>query len=170
MNINMVAKLKNKEEFYKNYNKGDVHKLFNGKSLLFYALSNNDLETRYDIVDFLLDEGAEVNVVNEENETLLHILLSRIDHDLEKTIKLCERLIREGADINRLDRRNRLALQYLVNMKYTDEELEELCDIWFSQSVVHVDIKNDWGASPLDIAGKMPYRKRLVERMRQYKY
>lgn len=168
MNINWIAKLKNKKEFFSNYCKDDVSKLFDGKSLLFYSLSNNDMESRYDITNFLLDEGASPNVVNECQETLLHILLSRTTHDLPKTIKICERLIDAGVDINKPDNKNQLALQYLINMKNTDEELEPLYNIWFSQSYVEVNRKNNWGKSPLDIAEMMPYRKSLVERL--YKY
>lgn len=168
MNISMIAKLKGMVDFLNSYSKKDVNKLFDGKSLLFYSISNNNLDARYAISNYLLDEGAQVTGVNEENETLLHILLSRINHDLPKTIELCERLIKEGVDINKVDRKNRLALQYLINMKYTDQELKSLYMLWFSQSKVLVNIKNDWGKSPLELAESMPYRQELVRIMREY--
>ena len=53
-------------------------------------------------------------------------------------------------------------------MKYTDEELEPLYQIWFSQNNVLVNHKNAWGKTPLEIAEQMPYRAGLLERMKKY--
>lgn len=69
---------------------------------------------------------------------------------------------------SQLDKKDRLPLQYVVNMKYTDEELEPLYQIWFSQNNVLVNHKNAWGKTPLEIAEKMPYRASLLERMKKY--
>ena len=122
MDISLVAKMKKYDEFISCYNEGDEKKLYKGKSLLFYSLSNNDAESRYLITDFLLNKGAETNVINECGENLLHILLSRTNHNIKQTAELCQRLIKNGVDINQLDKKDRLPLQYVVNMKYTDEE------------------------------------------------
>lgn len=168
MNISMIAKLKGLEDFLNSYSKTDANKLFNGKSLLFYSISNNNLDARYAITNYLLDEGVQVTGVSEENETLLHILLSRVNHDLPKTIELCERLIEKGIDINKVDSKNRLALQYLIDMKYTDQELKPLYLLWFSQAKVLVNIKNHWGKSPMELAESMPYRQELVRIMHDY--
>ena len=65
MDISLVAKMKKYDEFISCYNEGDEKKVYKGKSLLFYSLSNNDTESRYLITDFLLNKGAEVNVINE---------------------------------------------------------------------------------------------------------
>ena len=116
MDISLVAKMKKYDEFISCYNEGDEKKLYKGKSLLFYSLSNNDAESRYLITD----------------------------------------------------KKDRLPLQYVVNMKYTDEELEPLYQIWFSQNNVLVNHKNAWGKTPLEIAEKMPYRASLLERMKKY--
>ena len=59
MDISLVAKMKKYDEFISCYNEGDEKKLYKGKSLLFYSLSNNDAESRYLITDFLLNKGAE---------------------------------------------------------------------------------------------------------------
>ena len=179
MDISLVAKMKKYDEFISCYNEGDEKKLYKGKSLLLiddsivrgtqlYSLSNNDAESRYLITDFLLNKGAETNVINECGENLLHILLSRTNHNIKQTAELCQRLIKNGVDINQLDKKDRLPLQYVVNMKYTDEELEPLYQIWFSQNNVLVNHKNAWGKTPLEIAEKMPYRASLLERMKKY--
>ena len=67
-----------------------------------------------------------------------------------------------------LDERGRVPLQYLINLKYTDEELEPLYQIWFSQNSILVNHKNVWGKTPLEIAEQMPYRASLVERLKKY--
>ena len=139
-----------------------------GKSLLFYSLSNNDTESRYLITDFLLNKGAEVNVINECGENLLHILLSRTKHNIKQTAELCKKLIDKGVNINQLDEKERVPLQYLINLKYTDEELEPLYQIWFAQNSILVNHKNAWGKTPLEIAEQMPYRASLLERMKKY--
>lgn len=57
MNIDLIAKMKDYQTFVDNYSDGDEVALYEGKSLLFYAMSNNDAEARYRIVMFLLDKG-----------------------------------------------------------------------------------------------------------------
>ena len=75
MNIKLVAKLKGKEEFIKNYSSQYIVENDKMESILFYSISNNNLEARYYITNFLLDEGTNPIVINEEHETLLHVLL-----------------------------------------------------------------------------------------------
>ena len=154
MDIYLVEKLKKYDDFISCYNEGDEKKMYKGKSLLFYSLSNNDAESRYLITIFLINKGADVNVVNECGENLLHILLSRV--------------IDGGVDINQIDEKGRVPLQYLINLKFTDEELEPLYKIWFAQKNILVNYKNAWGKTPLEIAAQMPYRKKLVERLKLY--
>ena len=115
MDICLVAKLKKYDDFISCYNEGDEKKLYKGKSLLFYSLSNNDAESRYLITIFLINKGADVNVVNECGENLLHILLSRVNHNINQTVELCKKLIDGGVDINQIDEKGRVPLQYLIN-------------------------------------------------------
>lgn len=168
MYIYLVAKLKKYDDFISCYNEGDEKKMYKGKSLLFYSLSNNDAESRYLITIFLINKGADVNVVNECGENLLHILLSRVNHNINQTVELCKKLIDGGVDINQIDEKGRVPLQYLINLKFTDEELEPLYKIWFAQKNILVNYKNAWGKTPLEIAAQMPYRKKLVERLKLY--
>ena len=58
-------------------------------------------------------------------------------------------------------------LQYIINLKYTDEELEPLYEIWFAKNNVVMDHKNAWGKTPLEIAEIIPYRTKLSERMKK---
>ena len=67
-----------------------------------------------------------------------------------------------------VDLKERVPLQYLINLKYTDEELEPLYQIWFAQNSILVNHKNAWRKTPLEIAEQMPYRASLLERMKKY--
>ena len=167
MDIDLIAYIKKYNDFTLNYKVGDERKLYNGKSLLFYSLANNDADSRYSISSFLLDKGIDVSGLNEENENVLHVLLSRTDHNLKQTIELCKRLIDGGANINQIDKKGLVPLQYIINLKYTDEELEPLYEIWFAKNNVVIDHKNAWGKSPLEIAEIIPYREKLLERMKK---
>ena len=64
MDISLVAKMKKYDEFISCYNEGDEKKVYKGKSLLFYSLSNNDTESRYLITDFLLNKVSFSTVKN----------------------------------------------------------------------------------------------------------
>ena len=97
----------------------------------------------------------------------MHILLSRTNHDLRKTIEISKKLIEKDVNINVFDNKNRLALQYLINMKYTDEDLKPLYDLWFSQPYIEMLAKNNTGVSPIDLAKKIPYRNVLLEMMQK---
>ncbi|MBC6310993.1 ankyrin repeat domain-containing protein [Listeria sp. FSL L7-1582] len=168
MNIDLVAKLKTKDEFDKVYKTGDELSLYKGKNLLYYSLTNKNLDSRYSISIFLIDKGIDISILNAENETTLHVLLAQVKHNLNQTVILCQKLIEMGVDINILDSQNRLALQYIVNMKHTDAELKPLYDLWFSQANIDLATKNKMGYSPLDLAKKLPFRTELVERMEAY--
>ena len=85
MDVSFVAKLKTYDDFIACYNEGDEKKLYDGESLLFYSISNNNV-------------GTEVNGINEYGENLLHILLSRVNHNIEQTTEMCRRLIDKGVD------------------------------------------------------------------------
>ena len=168
MNIYLTAKLKNYDSFIEMYNQDVKEYDEKGKSLLFYALANNDPDARYSITSFLLDKGLNPIVSNEENENLLHILFSRTTQDKKQTFELFKRLVEAGVDIGQFDKKNQQPLQYIINSKYTDEELEPIYDIIFSFDKLKLDIKNAWGCSVVDLAKKLPYRKALLDRMDKY--
>lgn len=137
-----------------------------GSPLIFCAMSNQTPENRYDIVKFLVSEGAELKGTNAENETLFHILFSRPKHNLEQTVELTEILIKAGVNINQLDAKNRVAIQYLIKLpKFSDEELAPLYNLIFEQCDLELSIKNDWGYTPIELAQKFPYRAELLKRM-----
>ncbi len=168
MNIDLIAQLKTYDEFIAAYKDGDENKLYDGKSLMHYAVANNDPSSRYKITSFLLDKGAQVESLNSEGQNLLHILLSRQNHNLEQTLVLFKQLIVSGANINQLDKKKRLPIQHLLFMGFSDDELEPFYDIWFSQPEVILDVPNAWGLTPIQFAEKHPRRVKILKRLNDY--
>ena len=166
MNIELIAKMKTFDEFISAYRPGDELVEYKGKTLLFYSFSNNDPESRYKISSFLLEKGTYALGTNEEGETLLHILLSRVKHNLEQTTDLCRELISQGIDVNQIDSKGRVPLQYLINMNYTDEELWSLYELWLSQHDLLISHKNSRGVSQIELAEKLPYRSKLLSELK----
>ena len=167
MDMYFSAKRQTLSQFKEVYDKQLLNeKPESASPLIFCAMSNQTPENRYDIVKFLMSEGAELKGTNAEKETLFHILFSRPKHNLEQTVELTEILIKAGVDINQLDKNNRVAIQYLINLpKLSDEELAPLYDSIFEQCDLELSIKNDWGYTPVELAQKISYRAELLKRM-----
>lgn len=58
-----------------------------------------------------------------------------------------------------------MANQTISQPKFTDEELAPLYDAIFQNCTLEVNIKNDWGYTPIELARKLPYRADLLKRM-----
>ncbi len=137
-----------------------------GSPVVFHAMANQTPQNRYDIVKFLIDEGAELKETNAQDETLFHILFSRPKHSMAQTVELTRRLLDAEVDIDQLDSKNRVAIQYLISHpKFTDEDLAPLYDVIFQSRALEVNVKNDWGYTPIELARKLPYRADLLKRM-----
>lgn len=167
MNVFLTARMKTFDEFKELYDKKYLNEIDDEKALIFYAAGNTKIQERYRLVNYLIDEGANVHILDKYGDSLLHVLLGHVQHDLPSEVALCRRLIEMGVDINILNNKNVLAIQWLMNMKYSDEKLKPLYDLWFAQDYVDVTTKNAWGYSPLELAEKDPLRADLVRRMRE---
>ena len=167
MNVFLTARMKTFDEFKELYDKKYLNESDDEKALIFYAAGNTKIQERYRLVNYLIDEGANVHILDKYGDSLLHVLLGHVQHDLPSEAALCRRLIEMGVDINILNNKNVLAIQWLMNMKYSDEKLKPLYDLWFAQDYVDVTTKNAWGYSPLELAEKDPLRADLVRRMRE---
>ena len=137
-----------------------------GSPVIFCAMANQTPQNRYDIVKFLIGEGAELKGTNEESETLFHILFSRPKHIMEQTVELTQILIDAGVDINQLDAKHEVAIQELISQPmFTDEDLAPWYDVIFQKCTLELNTKNDWGYTPIELARKTPYRADLLRRM-----
>ena len=166
MDMYFSAKRQALAQFMEVYDPQRLHEVHGGSTILFDAMAHQSPQDRYDIVRFLIAQGAELTGTNGENETLFHILFSRPKHNMAQTVELTELLIDAGADINQPDAKGRVALQYLISHpKLTDRDMAPLYDLLFTRCRLDLSIKNAWGYTPIDLAQKPPYRADLLRRM-----
>ncbi|MHA7126859.1 hypothetical protein ACRTEC_10850 [Janibacter indicus] len=140
-----------------------------GTSLLMAALGNTDLESRYATTQWLLDHGTQLGAPNSEGYTELHVLFGQVKHDIAKDLAIAEQLIALGADVNSVSPRGGLVFCEVLRMKFTDEDLEPIYDLWFRQPVtLDFETPSKLGATPLNFAQAIPYRATILERMQKY--
>lgn len=168
MQIDLIAQTGTKDEFYNQFREGDEKIYFDGRTLIFFAAANTDLETRYEICNYLLDKNIDATCLNKENQGILHVILAHMLQDIPKLTSLCKRMIEHGADINVLDKRKTVAFKCILAMKYSDAELAPLYALWFTQPYIELTIRDQWGLTPIDFAKRFPYRKDIVKRMVTY--
>lgn len=76
MDMYFSAKRQTLSQFKEKYDKQLLNETPKSSSpLIFCAMSNQTPENRYDIVKFLISEGAELKGTNDENETLFHTVI-----------------------------------------------------------------------------------------------
>lgn len=166
MDMYFSAKRQTLAQFMEVYDQQRLHEVHGGSTILFDAMAHHSPQDRYDIVRFLIAQGAELTGTNGENETLFHILFSCPKHNMAQTVELTKLLIDAGADINQPDAKGRVALQYLISHpKLTDRDMAPLYDLLFTRCRLDLSIKNAWGFTPIELAQKLPYRAELLRKM-----
>lgn len=111
----------------------------NGSSLLHVAIAGEN----FDVAQFLVDQGIDVNLVNRDGQTPLHLIATK------NNIKLAKILLESGADISIRDRYGNNPMWTAVfNCKGKFYDMVEL----FCKYKPDVTTKNNAGKSPLDFA------------------
>lgn len=155
-------------EFQTEYTPERINESSFGSPLLFSAMRNSNPQNRYEIVQFLIREGASLNVTNSSGETLLFPLFQNNTQCFAQTEELLDLLLNSGVDCNALDIAGRTAFQWLIQSNFSDEELSGCYDRLFAQPTLLLTHRDDWGHSPLLLAQKLPHRKTLLARMEAY--
>ena len=71
-----------------------------GYSLLHMAIAGHN----WDTVNFLLDEGIDINLKDKKGNTALHYMVDHMEFNYEEGIKVIKRLLDMGADVNEPDK------------------------------------------------------------------
>ena len=112
------------------------------KEFLFSALHNKDLTARVEIVNWMLDHGADPAQVDvDERINALHVMFEEREHDFVGEARLLQRLLDGGADINLKAPKWNVPIYALwENSVVSDEELAPFYDVLFSYPGIDWDV------------------------------
>ena len=131
----------------------------NWRSFLFWAIGNADPTSRVEIVNWMLDHGADAaQITSPGNINALHVLFNQREHDYSMEAKVLLRLLEGGADINLKAQKwgvPLLTLNNNLNIKYHD--LKPFYDVIFSWPGI------DWEAGAGKAFGKPVTLRQVVD-------
>lgn len=138
--IYTLAKMGDIESFVKNF----VAEEINNKSeydsgLLHYAISGN----KFDIAMLLIDNNIDVNMINADGQTALHLI------SINNNLDIARELLQKGIDINIRDKNGNNAMWTAVfNCRGKNYEMVRLLMSYKPD----ITTKNKAGRSPIDFA------------------
>ena len=112
------------------------------KEFLFSALHNKDLTARVEIVNWMLDHGADPAQVDaDEKINALHVMFEEREHDFVGEARLLQRFLDGGADINLKAPKWNVPIQTIIDeMIAPDAEVAPLYDVLFSYPGIDWDV------------------------------
>ena len=115
---------------------------FDWKHFFLRAFRNQDLTGRVEIVNWMLDHGADpAHVKRGDGINALHVLFTQREHDFVGEAKLLQRLLDGGADINLKAPKWNVPIYALwENSVVSDEELAPFYDVLFSYPGIDWDV------------------------------
>ena len=115
------------------------------KEFLFSAFHNEDLTARVEIVNWMLDHGADPAQVDaDERINALHVMFEEREHDFVGEAKLLQRLLDGGADINLKAPKWSVPIQTIIDeMIASDDEVAPFYDVIFSYPGIDWDVIAD---------------------------
>ena len=145
------------------------------KEFLFSALHNKDLTARVEIVNWMLDHGADPAQVDvDERLNALHVMFEEREHDFVGEARLLQRFLDGGADVNLKAPKWSVPIQAMLeNYKLTDDVSTPFYDVIFSYPGIdwEVIVRKAFGEPAslersVELAAKR--RPELYRRMRNY--
>lgn len=118
------------------------HKDKDGNTALHYAVSESP-----ELVEFLLDKGANVNANDSEEHTPLHVAIAA-KTNTNKKLKIISILFEHGAKVNKANKDGNTALHFAI--KYNEPEVVKA----LLGEDANKKFKNDLDQTPLDLAKK----------------
>ena len=131
----------------------------NWRDLLVWAIGNRDPTSRVEIINWMLDHGADAaQTTHDGNLNALHMLFSESKHDYSMEAKVLLRLLEGGADINLKAQKWGVPLLMLNNnLNIKDNDLGPFYDVIFSWPGI------DWEAGAGKAFGKPVTLRQVVD-------
>ena len=123
----------------------EAHPSIDWRKCLFWALGNKDLTARVEIVNWMLDNGADPAQVDaDEKINALHAMFEEREHDFVGEAKLLQRLLDGGADINLKAPKWSVPIQTIIDeMIASDAKVAPYYDVIFSYPGIDWDVIAD---------------------------
>ena len=123
----------------------EAHPNIDWRKYLFWALGNKDLTARVEIVNWMLDNGADPAQVDaDEKINALHAMFEEREHDFVGEARLLQRLLDGGADINLKAPKWSVPIQTIIDeMIASDDEVAPFYDVIFSYPGIDWDVIAD---------------------------
>lgn len=115
------------------------------------ALANRDPQNRVDIVNWMLDKGADASAtVSSSGANVLHVLCSQRTYNAQLEAPMLQRLLSMGADLNGFSPRWGYPLAvFYENTKLKDAEIAAIYDLIFATPNIDWEVPvNKNGAAP----------------------
>ena len=111
----------------------EAHPNIDWRKYLFWALGNKDLTARVEIVNWMLDHGADPAQVDvDERINALHVMFEEREHDFVGEAKLLQRFLDGGADVNLKAPKWSVPIQTIIDeMIASDDEVAPFYDVIF---------------------------------------
>ncbi|MFJ7729308.1 ankyrin repeat domain-containing protein [Neobacillus sp. NPDC097160] len=144
--IFVLARFGDFEKFKNHFNLDDIHKKEYGHSLLHQSIAGRQFE----ISLFLIDNGIDINMTDEDGFTSLHYIA------IYPNLTVAKEILNRGGDINIRNKYGNSALMTaIVECKGRYYDLVEL----FLQYNPDTTLKNNTGLTPIELAKKRGYEK-----------
>lgn len=153
------------DEFMQKFQEEDEARYFYDRGLIYYALSNSDMGSCYEISSFLLSRcnKDKKNCILEKKtrdfDGPYHTLFQRKNCDVLQTAELCDRLFKAGSDPNQEGEKNILPIELMMALPFAEEDLQPLYDFWMKLPVVDLKLYTFDGKQPIDFAKKYKRKK-----------
>lgn len=105
---------------------------------------------KYDVVKYLIEAGANVNVFDDSDRTPLHLILKDDEMKEKQLLKICQMLIQAGSDVNCADFLGQTPL--MIACKYQDKYAAVI--EFIIASGAKVEARDDKGSTPLILASE----------------
>ncbi len=153
--------------FFSLFRPGDAQKVdARGCGLLLQALANKDLPSRYSLGHFLLDGAHPSRQVSAEQPFFTSSSVRSPTTSRRRAHRTTSDRCRRR--YQRADENGRVPFLEVLNMKYSDEDLNPIYDLWFEREDADFTSVSVHGVSPISFAKKLPFRDSVVDRMESY--